>query len=285
MASWRQSSGRDHPQLRGPHQDKKTALRPRVMRPSRDERRMPDRRDRQTFSRFSGAARGDLLRRRCRSSRFIFFRKQRRSKMSQPRSSLVRSRILFTPWLRLLLQKPERYHVRVKTKEVRPLFRLGESNAVSTNRSALEDSAFRLMRERSIETKVTLNDPIKGDFNSVARERTTGTLLGPTNHHSYQPQLRRFYEQRFSRRMSFLDFQRRSKTSAIQRWSSNGRKKRARRPRLSLARKNRLRLSTRRLRRNAIFARNICRLSLLRHRKRRSTASPVDACRTAESHV
>src|ERR671937_789869 len=68
---------------------------------------------------------------------------------------------------RLFLQKPERYHVRVKTKDARPLFRLGESNAISSNRTALEDSAFRLMREKFYETKVSLNDPIKGDFSSV----------------------------------------------------------------------------------------------------------------------
>jgi hypothetical protein len=36
----------------------------------------------------------------------------------------------------------------------------------------------------------------------------SGTLLGPTNHHNYQPQLRTLYEQRFSRRMSFPDYQR-----------------------------------------------------------------------------
>ncbi|PYK66917.1 MAG: hypothetical protein DME45_11380 [Verrucomicrobia bacterium] len=129
---------------------------------------------------------------------------------------------------RLFLQKPERYHVRVKTKDASLLFRLGESNAVSTNRTALEDSAFRLMREKFYETKVTLNDPIKGDFNSVARERTTGTLLGPTNHHSYQPQLRRLYEQRFSRRMSFLDFQRQIEivgdSALVEQWKEEARK-------------------------------------------------------------
>ena len=84
------------------------------------------------------------------------------------------------------------------------------------------------MREKFYETKVTLNDPIKGDFNSVARERTTGTLLGPTNHHSYQPQLRRFYEQRFSRRMSFLDFQRQienvSDPALVEQWKEEARK-------------------------------------------------------------
>src|SRR6476659_4836653 len=129
---------------------------------------------------------------------------------------------------RLFLQKPERYHVRVKTRDARPLFRLGEFNTISINRTVLEDSAFRLMREKFYETKVTLNDPIKGDFNSVARERTTGTLLGPTNHHSYQPQLRRFYEQRFSRRMSFLDFQRQieniSDPALVEQWKEEARK-------------------------------------------------------------
>jgi len=129
---------------------------------------------------------------------------------------------------RLFLQKPERYHVRVKTKDARSLFRLGESNAVSTNRIALEDSAFRLMREKFYETKVTLNDPIKGDFSSVARERTTGALLGPTNHHSYQPKLRRLYEQHFSRRMSFLDFQRQIENvgdpALVEQWKEEARK-------------------------------------------------------------
>src|SRR5438128_5350514 len=129
---------------------------------------------------------------------------------------------------RLFLQKPERYHVRVKTKNTSPLFRLGESNAIATNRSGLENSAFRLLRDNFYTTNVTLNDPIKGDFSSVARERTTGTLLGPTNHHGYQPQLRRLYEQRFSRRMTFIDFQRQieivSDLALVEQWKEEARK-------------------------------------------------------------
>src|SRR5437588_6654153 len=129
---------------------------------------------------------------------------------------------------RLFLQKPERYHVRIKTKDATPLFRLGESNAISTNRLALENSAFRLLREKFYTTNVTLNDPIKGDFSSVARERTTGTLLGPTNHHSYQPQIRRLFEQRFSRRMSFTDFQRQieivNDPALVEQWKEEARK-------------------------------------------------------------
>src|SRR5438045_7899671 len=129
---------------------------------------------------------------------------------------------------RLFRQKPERYHVRVKTKNASPLFRLGESNAIATNRNGLENSAFRLLRDNFYSANVTLNDPIKGDFSSVARERTTGTLLGPTNHHGYQPQLRRLYEKRFSRRMSFTDFQRQieivSDPALVEQWKEGARK-------------------------------------------------------------
>jgi hypothetical protein len=129
---------------------------------------------------------------------------------------------------RLFLQKPERYHVRVKRKNATALFRLGESNVIATNRFALENSAFRVLREKFYIINVTLNDPIKGDFNSVARERTTGSLLGPTNHHGYQPQLRRLYEQRFSRRMSFTDFQRQieivSDPALVEQWKEEARK-------------------------------------------------------------
>jgi hypothetical protein len=129
---------------------------------------------------------------------------------------------------RLFLQKPERYHVKVKAKNAIPLFRLGESGAIATNRLFLENSAFRLLRAGFYTINVTLNDPVKGDFNSVARERTTGIVLGPTNYHGYQPQLRRLYEQRFSRRMSFTDFQRQieivSDPALIEQWKEDVRK-------------------------------------------------------------
>jgi hypothetical protein len=53
--------------------------------------------------------------------------------------------------------------------------------------------------------------------------------LGPTNHHAYQPQLRRLYEQRFSRRMSFQDFQRQieivSDPTLVEQWKEEARKR------------------------------------------------------------
>jgi hypothetical protein len=215
---------RDRPPRR-PRREQKN--RDRRDRQSRDERKMSDRRERKGSRDFP--VRRDALAPPPLPQLDVHFLPQAaafENVAAQIKSGTVAYSVYALA--RLFLQKPERYHVRVKTKEPRPLFRLDESKALSTNRIALEDFAFRLMREKFYETKVTLNDPIKGDFSSVARERTTGTLLGPTNHHSYQPQLRRLYEQRFSRRMSFLDFQRQidnvSDPALVEQWKEEARK-------------------------------------------------------------
>ncbi len=109
---------------------------------------------------------------------------------------------------RLFLAKPERYEVRLMAKPEEPLYQLGENGVVSTDREFLESNAFRFAQADSYKVEVVQSEPIKGNFTSVARCRTSGTLLGPTNHHAYQPKLRALYEQRFSRRMSFPDYQR-----------------------------------------------------------------------------
>jgi hypothetical protein len=123
---------------------------------------------------------------------------------------------------RLFLEKPERYEVRLMAQAGSPLYQLGENGAVSLNREFLERNAFRLAHEDFYKIDITQSDPIKGNFSNVARCRLSGTLLGPTNHHNYQPQLRALYEQRFSRRMSFGDYQRQieivNDPALIERW-------------------------------------------------------------------
>ena len=129
---------------------------------------------------------------------------------------------------RLFLQKPERYLVRIATKGDNTLFRLGESSVIATDRAPLETIAFPALKGDYYRSEVTLNEPVKGNFTSVARERTSGTLLGPTNHHSYQPQLRRLYEQRFSRRLDFAEFQRQieivNDPLLVEKWKEDARK-------------------------------------------------------------
>jgi hypothetical protein len=70
----------------------------------------------------------------------------------------------------------------------------------------VERVAFDTSKAEFYREEVVQGEPIKGNFSNVARSRATGALLGPTNYHGYQPALRRLYEERFSRRMSFQEF-------------------------------------------------------------------------------
>jgi hypothetical protein len=129
---------------------------------------------------------------------------------------------------RLFLEKPVGYEVRVKPKEAARLYQLGDNGPISADREFLERNAFRLAQHDFYKAEITETDPIRGNFSNVARCRLSGTLLGPTNHHNYQPQLRSLYEQRFSRRMSFADYQRQidivSDPALIDRWKEEARK-------------------------------------------------------------
>jgi hypothetical protein len=128
---------------------------------------------------------------------------------------------------RLFLEKPERYDVRLTTAETSPLHQLGENGAVASDRRILENSAFANARDDFYTVEVTQSEPLKGNFTNVARCRLSGTLLGPTNHHNYQPQLRNLYEARFSRRMSFADYQKQievvSDPAVVEEWKEQAR--------------------------------------------------------------
>jgi hypothetical protein len=128
---------------------------------------------------------------------------------------------------RSFLEKPQRYEVALKAKPESPLYQLGENGSVSTDRGFLESAAFRLAREQFYKVEVTQSEPLKGNFVSVARCRLSGTVLGPSNHHDYQRKLRNLYEQRFSRRMSFAEYQRQIETvtdpAAVEQWKEEAR--------------------------------------------------------------
>ena len=129
---------------------------------------------------------------------------------------------------RLLLEKPGRYEVRLTAKAETPFYELGEGGVVSVDRDFLERNAFRFAQRDFYQVDVVENEPIKGNFSNVARCRLSGTLLGPTNYHTYQPQLRSLYEQRFSRRMSFAEYQRQieivSDVAFVERWKEEAKK-------------------------------------------------------------
>ena len=129
---------------------------------------------------------------------------------------------------RLFLEKAPRHDVQLTAPPESPLFQLGENGAVSVDRQFLERNAFRFAQNDFYKIDITETEPIKGNFTNVARCKLSGTFLGPTNHHDYQRRLRNLYEQRFSRRMSFSDYQRQiqivTDPAEIEKWKEDARK-------------------------------------------------------------
>jgi hypothetical protein len=128
---------------------------------------------------------------------------------------------------RLFLQKPERYDVRLAAKPESPLYQLGEHGTIAVDRHFLENNAFRFAQNDFYKIDITQSEPIKGNFTSIARDPLSRTLLGPPNYHTYQPRLRTLYEQRFSRRMSFAEYQRQieivSDPALVEKWKEDAR--------------------------------------------------------------
>ncbi|HZR06457.1 MAG TPA: hypothetical protein VFA61_11585 [Candidatus Udaeobacter sp.] len=189
----------------------------------RRARRQPDRREsphREARSEFSRPVLPDI------TIRFLPFSPAFENVVTQIKSGSVAYSLYALA--RLFLEKPERYDVRLTAKAGSPLYRLGDNGAFSLNREFLERSAFRLAQSDFYRIDVTESEPIKGNFSNIARCRLSGTLLGPTNHHNYQLQLRSLYEQRFSRRLTFVDYQRQieivNDAELIERWREEARK-------------------------------------------------------------
>ena len=116
----------------------------------------------------------------------------------------------------LVLQKPERYSVRLQVKKkadgtaVQALFvcALDDSPWLS------EDEAVAHVLKNHFTTfyqaERTPTDPPKGTYTFVAQCGMSGTILGPPNYHDYQNQLRKLHAERFSK-MPFETFKARVK--------------------------------------------------------------------------
>ena len=133
---------------------------------------------------------------------------------------------------RMFLQEPERHLVQFTlTPDAvaagATLYQLGEDGPITLDRATLEKIAFDTSKDQFYVEQTVQKEPLKGNYTNVARDRQSGTLLGPTNYHGYQPALRSLYESRFSRRMSFEDFRHNIEVSTdpalIERWKEEAR--------------------------------------------------------------
>jgi hypothetical protein len=221
----RASGGRDRPRSGPPGRERRGP-------PSRDQRSRGPKPDRRGPGRPQEDRRRDEDRRErppvqpiAVTVRFLPYEPAFNSVLAQIKSGSVAYSVFALA--RLFLEKPERYDVQLTSKEDRPLFQLGENGAVAADRAILESGAFPSARDDFYTVEVIQNEPLKGNFTNVARCRLSGTLLGPTNHHNYQPQLRTLYETRFSRRMSFGDYQKAidivSDPAVVEEWKEQAR--------------------------------------------------------------
>lgn len=129
---------------------------------------------------------------------------------------------------RMFLEKPGRHRVKITVHDgSAPLFQCGENGPVAFDRQSIERNAFAFAKHLFYEEVTTLGEPLKGNYTNVARCRLSGVLLGPTNHHAYQPALRKLYGERFSRRMAFAEYQREieivTTSEAIEAWKEQSR--------------------------------------------------------------
>lgn len=145
----------------------------------------------------------------------------------------IRSRHLAYPLFglaRMFLQEPARHWLEISVLPAAAetgvrLYQLGEDGPVALDRAALEKTGFDSARDQFYLEETIQKDPPKGNFTSVARCRLSGTVLGPTNYHGYQPALRALYERRFSRQMSFEDYRRNvevvSDPALVEKWKED----------------------------------------------------------------
>jgi hypothetical protein len=108
----------------------------------------------------------------------------------------------------MFLERPERLRIRVTALDAGAvMYQIGDG-IVAFDKSVLERGAYQNFQKDFYVTEVIQGEPPKGSYTSVARDRFSGVLLGPSSHHGYQVALRKLYEERYSRRMDFTDFQR-----------------------------------------------------------------------------
>jgi hypothetical protein len=123
---------------------------------------------------------------------------------------------------KMFLDRPERFRARITSLDPNaPLFQAG-TGPVACDRADVERGAFRALRDEFYVTETTQGDPPKGNFSTVARDRFSGALLGPSSHHGYQAALRKLYDERYSRRLEWEAFLRNienvSDPAAIEQW-------------------------------------------------------------------
>lgn len=125
---------------------------------------------------------------------------------------------------KLLLEKPQRYHVKLSQRSSNkstPLFQCLLDETLWLSEKEATNHAFSQHRDRYYRSEKIAIEPPKGSYTSIGVCGMSQTLLGPPNHHEYQHKIRRLHAERFSQ-IPFEVFKSRIQTNhdetLIQRW-------------------------------------------------------------------
>ena len=125
---------------------------------------------------------------------------------------------------RLLLEKPQRYHVKLSQRgveETTPLFQCVLDETLWLSEKEVLAQAFSNHRDRYYRSERITTEPPKGSYSSIGVCGMSQTLLGPPNHHEYQNKIRQLHAARFSH-VSFEVFKSRIQMSRdealLERW-------------------------------------------------------------------
>ena len=105
----------------------------------------------------------------------------------------------------LIVQKPERYRVRIESKKnaegapAQPLFTCALDDTVWLTEQEAVSHILQNHFATFYQAEKTPCDPPKGVYTFVAQCGMSGVVLGPPNYHDYQNQLRRLHQARFDR--------------------------------------------------------------------------------------
>ncbi|MBM3856942.1 MAG: hypothetical protein FJ390_03145 [Verrucomicrobia bacterium] len=102
---------------------------------------------------------------------------------------------------RLLLQKPQRYHIKLSQRrgeEATSLFQCQIDETLWLSEKEAVAHAFSQYRDRYYRMERIATEPPKGVYKTIGVCGMSQTLLGPPNHHEYQNKIRRLHAERFS---------------------------------------------------------------------------------------
>jgi hypothetical protein len=103
---------------------------------------------------------------------------------------------------RLILQKPERYHLRFlklpSTTNASRIYQCLLDEGLWLSEKELIAHVLKKYRDRYYQVEKIEVEPPKGSYTSLAVCGMSQTILGPSNHHEYQAKVRQLHSERFS---------------------------------------------------------------------------------------